>query len=109
MEPLPFTQTSTICAQVGRSRSRRLKAEKPNHRHHRLLRACRERPRHQAAEQRYELATPHSITSSARASSIGEISRPSVLAVLTLMINSSLVGNSMGKSATEVPLSMLCT
>src|SRR5262249_51219873 len=44
----------------------------------------------------------HSITSSARASSVGGISTPSVLAVLTLMINSSLVGNSMGKSATEV-------
>src|SRR5262249_55936515 len=47
------------------------------------------------------LASHHSITSSARASSVGGISTPSVLAVLTLMINSSLVGNSMGKSATE--------
>src|SRR5262249_44434027 len=45
----------------------------------------------------------HSITSSARTSSIGEISRPSALAVLRLMTSSSLVGNSMGKSATGVP------
>ena len=38
----------------------------------RLLRARRERPRgRRAAEQRDELAPPHSITSSARASSVG--------------------------------------
>jgi len=45
--------------------------------------ARRQRPRC-AAEQRDELAFVHSITSSARASSIGGISRPSVLAVLGL-------------------------
>src|SRR6516225_3555233 len=34
--------------------------EKPDHRHHRLLRACRERPcSRRAAEQRDELAAPH--------------------------------------------------
>src|SRR5262249_61881392 len=47
-----------------------------------LLRARRERPKKQrrgsgAAEKRYELAAPHSITSSARASSIGGTSMPS--------------------------------
>src|SRR5262249_19011159 len=36
-----------------------------------LLRARRERPRRRAAEQRDELAPLHSITSSARASSVG--------------------------------------
>src|SRR5262249_41532583 len=36
-----------------------------------LLRARRERPCRRAAEQRDELAAPHSITSSARASSVG--------------------------------------
>src|SRR5262249_34198269 len=36
-----------------------------------LLRARRERPRHRSAHQRDERATPHSITSPARASSIG--------------------------------------
>src|SRR5262249_314695 len=50
-----------------------------------LLRAWRERPgRRRAAEQRDELAAPHSITSSARASSVGGTSRPSALAVLRL-------------------------
>src|SRR5258708_39326274 len=58
----------------------------PHHRH-RLLRARRERPRRCAAEQRDELAPFHSITSSARASSMGGTSRPSALAVLRLMTN----------------------
>src|SRR6266568_2888061 len=49
----------------------------------RLLRACRERPRdYSAANKRNELAPPHSITSSARASTWGGSSRPSVFAVL---------------------------
>src|SRR6516165_8847791 len=49
----------------------------------RLLRARRERPRCRTAEQRDELAPfhrcNHSITSSARASSVGGTSRPSAL------------------------------
>jgi hypothetical protein len=46
--------------------------EKPDHRHRRLLRARRERPRgRRAAEKRDELAAVHSITSSARASTLG--------------------------------------
>src|SRR5215475_10966132 len=46
-----------------------------------LLRSRRNRPhRHRAAEQGDELAAPHSITSSARASSVGGTSRPSTLA-----------------------------
>jgi hypothetical protein len=40
-----------------------------------------ERPRRRATEQRDELAPSHSITSSARASSDGGISRPSIRAV----------------------------
>src|SRR5262249_35675072 len=59
----------------------------------RLLRACSERPnRGHAAKQRYELAAPHSITSSARASNVGGTSRPSAFAVLRLMISSNLMG-----------------
>ena len=47
-------------------------AKEADHRHCRLLRACRERPRRRrAAEQRDELAAPHSITSSARAIGVG--------------------------------------
>jgi hypothetical protein len=41
--------------------------KKPDHRHGRLLRARRERPRGcSAAEKRDEIATVHSITSSAK-------------------------------------------
>src|SRR5205823_3615348 len=62
----------------------------------RLLRARRERPRRRAAEQRDELAPlhlwAHSITSSARASSVGDTSRPSAFAVLRLMTSSNFVG-----------------
>ena len=51
----------------------------------------------------------HSITSSARASSIGGTSRPSVLAVLRLMTNSNLVGCSTGRSAGFTPRRILST
>src|SRR5262249_52117434 len=55
-----------------------------------LLRARRERPRRGAAEQRDECAARfHSITSSARASTVGGISRPSVFAVVRLMTRST--------------------
>ena len=58
-----------------------------------LLRARVERPYcRRAAEQRDKLAPPHSITSSARASSVGGTSRPSAFAVLRLMTSSNLVG-----------------
>ena len=56
--------------------------EKPDHRHRRLLRARRQRPRRRrAAEQRDEFAPLHSITSSASESTIGGIVKPSVRAV----------------------------
>src|SRR5262249_34777000 len=72
--------------------------EKANHWRGGLL-GRRERPRGgRAAEQRNELAPPHSITSSARASSVGGTSRPSILAVLRLITNSNLVGCSTGRS-----------
>jgi len=72
---------------IGRAAS-----DESDHRH-RLLRARRDRPsRSRAAEQRDEVASFHSITSSARASSVGGTSRPSALAVLRLMANSNLVG-----------------
>src|SRR5262249_34993206 len=59
----------------------------------RLLRARRERPRDsRAAEKRDELAALHSITSSAMASSLSGIWRPSALAVLRLMASSNFVG-----------------
>jgi hypothetical protein len=62
-----------------------------------LLRARGERPcRRRAAEKREELAPPHSITSSARASSEGGTSRPSAFAVIRLMTSSNLFGCSTG-------------
>jgi hypothetical protein len=55
--------------------------------------ARHERPRDgRPAEQRDELALLHSITSSARASTVVGISSPSVFAVLRLITNSYLVG-----------------
>src|SRR5262245_2144720 len=76
---------------------------------HIALRPRGERPRGRAAEQRDERAAPHSITSSARASSGGGTSRPSVLAVLRLISSSYLVGACTGRSAGFVPLRMRST
>src|SRR5262249_21137137 len=60
--------------------------DEADHRHRRLLRARRERPRgRRTAEQRDEVAPLHSITSSASESSLSGIWRPSAFAVLRLM------------------------
>src|SRR6478609_5801771 len=75
----------------------------------RLLRQRRDRQSRRATEQRDELPSLHSITSSARASSDGDTSRPSALAVLRLMTNSTFVGCSIGKSEGLVPLKILST
>src|SRR5262249_15340854 len=75
-----------------------------------LLRTRRERPRDcRAAEQRDELAAFHSITSSARASTVGGTSSPSTLAVLRLIISSYFVGACTGRSAAFSPLRMRST
>ena len=72
----------------------------------RLLRTRRERPHsRRATEHRHELATlHHSITSSARASSVGGTVRPNALAVLRLRMNSNLVGCCTGRSPGLAPL-----
>src|ERR1700704_2208752 len=58
-----------------------------------LLRACGQWPcRGCAAEHLDELPAPHSITSSARASSVGGTSMPSAVAVIRLITRSYLVG-----------------
>src|SRR5262245_1861562 len=81
-----------------------------DHRHRWLLRACRVRPGgRRAAEQREELAAFHSITLSVRASSVGETSRPSALAVIRLMTKSNLVGCSTGISPGFAPRRILST
>src|SRR5262249_28516432 len=62
---------------------------------------------HRAAEQRDELAAFHSITSSARASSVGGTSRPIALAALRLITSSNLVDCCTGKSVGFSPLRIL--
>src|SRR5262249_22020495 len=75
-----------------------------------LLRARRDWPGGRAAEQSDELAAlHHSITSSARASSIGGIVKPSALAVVKLMTRSNLVGCSTARSAGFAPRRILST
>src|SRR5262245_1793569 len=76
----------------------------------RPFRPCRERPRcRRTADERDELAPPHSITSSASARSIGGTSRPSVLAVLRLITSSNFVGCSTGMSPGFSPFKILST
>ena len=57
-----------------------------------LLRPRRERPSSRGPNERDELAPFHSITSSARASSVDGTSRPSAFAVLRLITSSYFVG-----------------
>jgi hypothetical protein len=80
------------------------------------MRCCArsERPcDHRSAEQRDEVAAlhlpAHSITSSARASSVAGMSMPSSLAVFRLITSSYLVGAWTGKSAGFSPLRMRST
>src|SRR5262249_18322287 len=92
-----------------RCTSGRSALEEPNHWHRELLRARRERPRRRAAEQCDERPPFHSITSSARASSVAGTIRPSALAVVKLMTRSNLVGCSTGMSAGFTPRRILST
>ena len=69
-----------------------------------LLRPRRHRPRRRAAEQGDELASFHSITSSARPSSGSGIVRPRTLAVIRLMISSTFTACWTGRSAGFSPL-----
>src|SRR5262249_12777026 len=72
-----------------------------------LLRArCQRQCDSRAAEQRDELAPPHSITSSAATSSLSGTVRPSILAVEALMTSSNLLDCTTGKSAALAPLSI---
>src|SRR5262249_8396936 len=67
-----------------------------------LLRARSERQCCRTAEQRDELAPFHSITSSARASSVCGTVRPSALTAFWLTASSNLTGCSTGSSASFV-------
>src|ERR1035437_8708698 len=83
-----------------------LSVQHADHWHCRLLRPRRQRPRHRTADKCDELAPLHSITSSARVSSVAGTVRPSALAVLRLMISSNFVGSCTGRSAGFAPLRM---
>src|SRR5262249_6145076 len=105
-----FTKALAECGQIGCTIDRRRAAKESYHRHRALLCARRERPRRRDADERDELAAAtHSMTSSARASSVGGISRPRALAVVRLMTRSNLVGCKTGKSAGFSPLRMRLT
>src|SRR5258708_214111 len=98
-------QTLPECRDNRRIVAKRPAVEEPDHRHRRLLPARRERPCHGCtAKKRDELAPPHSITSSARASSLSGIVMPSALAVLRLMTRSNFVGCTTGRSPGLAPL-----
>ena len=92
-------------------RAGRRRAEEADHRHRRLLRARRERPRRRrAAKQGDELAAgSHSINSSARSKIASGIFSPIALAVVRLMTRSNLVGCSTGMSAGFAPRKILST
>jgi len=66
-------------------------------------------PATNAAEQRNEIAAFHSITSSARASSVGGISRPSALAVFRLTTNSNFTACWTGRSDGFAPFRIFPT
>src|SRR5262249_53098261 len=94
-------RAQALCVHVGV-----IDAHKSNYWNCGLLRPRRERPRGRAAEERDELAPFHSITSSASASNLSGISRPSALAVLRLITSSNFVGSITGRSPGFSPLRM---
>src|SRR5262249_32125687 len=105
-----FFETALECGHEWAPLGRGCAAKDPDPGPPRLRRAPRKRPRNRrAADQRDEIAAFHSITSSARASSVDGTSRPSVLAVLRLITSSYLVGACTGRSAGFSPLRMRST
>src|SRR5262249_24437657 len=97
----------TECGDIARVGIGRPVSDKPDYRHRRLLRPRREWPHRRAAEQCDELAArPHSITSSARASSVGGTSRRSASAVLRVITSSTLLACITGRSMVLAPLRM---
>src|SRR5215471_4387265 len=111
LDPTEFSQSLHESGSPSNLHRRRDCAQEPDGRQLSvLLRACGERPRGcRAAEQRDERAALHSITSSARASSVAGTSRPSALAVFMLMTSSYLVGACTGRSPGFSPLRMRST
>src|SRR5262249_50930452 len=108
-EPFLAEAVAELCHDRRERRGGRA-AQQPHHPHQRLLRPRRERPSgSRTANDQYEVAAPHSITSSARASTEAGKSRPSALAVLRLTASTYLVGACTGRSAGFSPLRMRST
>src|SRR5262249_33937794 len=108
LQPLHEGRSAGLPFRVVRGQAARQHADPPHTLA--LLRTRRKWPRDSGtAEKANELAPPHSITSSARASSVSGTVRPSALAVLRLITSSNLVGCWMGKSAGLAPLRMRST
>src|SRR5262249_8062000 len=93
-------------AQALRVPVRRCDVEKPDHRHRGLLRPRRKRPHGCPAEERDELASFHSITSSAATSSLSGTGRPGTWAFGALMPSSNLVACTTGRPAGLAPWRM---
>src|SRR5262245_8250575 len=108
LEPLPERRDMGLYFQVALSITHQ--HTNPSHTLA-LLPARRNRPRNRrrAAEQRDELAPPHSITSSARASKVAGTLMPSAFAVIRLTMRSNLVGCSTGMLAGFAPRRILST
>src|SRR5262249_36610807 len=85
-----FLQPISQGAQAVNVQSRGVTAEKTNDGYW-LLRPCHHRPRRRAAQPRDEVASFHSITSSARAITEGGTSMPRALAVFRLITSSNLM------------------
>src|SRR5262245_45726341 len=95
---------------IGGCHARLCAADPADDWHGRLLRARRERPCDGcAAEQRDEVAPPHSITSSARRRMDVGNSMPIAFAVLRLITVSKFVTCSTGRSAGFAPRKTLAT
>src|SRR5262249_47427876 len=111
LDPTEVVEPPRECGRPLTFRQRGAVAQEPdNWSLRRLLRSRRERPRGSAAtEKRDERAPLHSITSSARASSVGGTVRPSALAVVRFTTKSNLVGCSTGRSAGFAPRRTLFT
>src|SRR6516225_8898107 len=91
-------------------RSRRISLRPRDARHSRERGSTRgQMQKSSAGKFQVEPPSHHSITSSARASSVGGTVRPSILAVLRLMLSANLVGCSTGKSPGFAPFRILST
>src|SRR6516165_1493693 len=107
LEVAGFVEAFTERSGLARGVPSRPAVDEADDRHRRLLRLRPERPRHRrAAEQRDEVASLHSITSSASASSLSGTVTLSILAVSALMTSSNLLDCTTGKSAGLAPLRM---